>query len=68
MAKGAKQQEAKKKRVNLNLDADIHRLFKMATAMRRTDMTHAILAFIDGYIDQHLSEEMKRELLRKRPT
>jgi uncharacterized protein (DUF1778 family) len=68
MTEAAKKQEEKKKRVNLNLGADTHRLFKMATAAQGTDMTHAILEFIEGYIRKHLSPSAQRAILRTRST
>jgi hypothetical protein len=42
------------KRLNVNLDPDTHRLFKMATVAAGTDMTEAIKELIEGYIRKHL--------------
>ncbi len=68
MAQAAKKKQERKTRVNLNLDTDTHRLFKVATTAQGTDMTHAILAFIDDYIQKHLSVETRRAILRNRST
>ena len=52
-------------RLNLNLDESTHRLFKMATAKQGTDMTHAVLGFIDDYIRRHLPKEMWRDMAKR---
>jgi hypothetical protein len=43
----------KVKRMNLIIDEEKHRKFKLATASQGQDMTAVILAFIDEYIKQH---------------
>ena len=41
------------KRVNLNIEVDLHNRFKAATAAAGTTMTLAILAFIQQYVDEN---------------
>ena len=47
------------KRLNINLDPETHRLFKLAAVAAGTDMTDAIKAFIDDYVEKHLPREMR---------
>ena len=45
--------------LNINLDPETHRLFKLAAVAAGTDMTEAIKVFIDAYVQKHLPREMR---------
>ena len=47
------------KRLNVNLDLETHRLFKLAATATGTDMTEAIKEFIKDYINEHLPRELR---------
>ena len=53
------------KRLNVNLDPDTHRLFKLAATAAGIDMTEAIKVFIDDYIEKHLPREMRAKGRKK---
>jgi len=55
------------KRLNVNLDPETHRLFKLAAIAAGTDMTEAIKQFIEDFIDRHLPRELRRQLAKKKP-
>ena len=55
------------KRLNVNLDPETHRLFKLAAIAAGTDMTDAIKEFIDDFIARHLPRELRRQLAKKKP-
>jgi len=50
-----KQAESKSgvKRVNLNIEVDLHNRFKAATAAQGTTMTVVILEFINQYVQEN---------------
>ena len=54
------------KRLNVNLDPETHRLFKIAAINAGTDMTEAIKRFIDDFIDEHLPQEMQPKATKKK--
>ena len=54
------------KRLNVNLEPETHRLFKMAATAAGTDMTEAIKQFIDEYIARHLPPELRPKPARKK--
>ena len=41
------------KRLNINLDIDLHNAFKAATAARGENMTDEIVKFIQGYVARY---------------
>jgi hypothetical protein len=41
------------KRMNINLEAELHDAFKSATAAQGKKMTDVLLAFIEQYVRQH---------------
>lgn len=41
------------KRLNVNLDIDLHNAFKAATAARGENMTDVLLAFIKDYVARY---------------
>ena len=47
------------KRLNVNLDPETHRQFKLAATAVGTDMTEALKKFIADYIVQHLPPELR---------
>jgi hypothetical protein len=54
------------KRLNVNLDPETHRLFKLAAIAAGTDMTEAIKTLIEGYIRKHLPPAMWPKSGKKR--
>ena len=48
--------EPEQKRVNLNIDAKLHRDFKIATVMQGKRMSDVLLDFIRQYVHQHYPE------------
>jgi hypothetical protein len=54
------------KRLNVNLDPETHRLFKLAAIAAGTDMTEAIKQFIDDFVARHLPRELRRQIARKK--
>lgn len=55
------------KRLNLNLDPETHRRFKVATAAQGTDMTQAVKQFIAEYIRKYLPRGLQPRRRRKEP-
>ena len=53
------------KRLNVNLDPETHRLFKMAATAASTDMTEAIKKFIDDFIRRNLPPELRPKPAKK---
>ncbi len=49
----AKAQAEPKKRLNVNIAESKHERFRIACMLSKTNMTDAIEAFIDQYIDEH---------------
>ena len=41
------------KRVNINLEVNLHNAFKAATAAQGVDMTTVLQKFIEGYVAKH---------------
>jgi ParG protein len=41
------------KRVNINVEVNLHNAFKAATAAQGVDMTTVLLEFIENYVAQH---------------
>ena len=41
------------KRVNINLEVDLHNAFKAATAAQGVDMTTVLMEFIQNYVARH---------------
>jgi hypothetical protein len=53
-------EEPKVKRMNMNLEANLHNAFKVATAAQGTTMTDALLAFIEQYVAKHYPAGLKK--------
>ncbi len=49
------------KRVNVNIEVNLHNAFKSATAARGTDMTTVLMEFIQGYVARHGNTTAKRK-------
>jgi hypothetical protein len=45
--------EPKIKRMNINVEADVHAAFKAATAVRGENMTDVLMQFIQDYIKKY---------------
>jgi hypothetical protein len=41
------------KRVNINVEVNLHNAFKAATAAQGVDMTTVLMEFIQGYVAKH---------------
>ena len=41
------------KRVNINVEVDLHNAFKAATAAQGVDMTTVLMEFIQNYVAKH---------------
>jgi hypothetical protein len=41
------------KRVNVNIEVDLHNAFKAATASKGTDMTTVLMEFIENYVTKY---------------
>ena len=48
-----KKEEAEVKRVNINVEVDLHNAFKAATAAQGVDMTTVLMEFIQNYVAKH---------------
>jgi hypothetical protein len=48
------------KRVNINVEVNLHNAFKAATAARGVDMTTVLMEFIKGYVAKHESTTAKK--------
>lgn len=52
--------EPKVKRMNLNVDLDLHNAFKAATAVQGQNMTDVLLEFIEDYVKKHGVQPVKK--------
>lgn len=52
--------EQKVKRMNLNVDVDLHNAFKAVTASEGKNMTDVLLEFIEQYVSKHSSQSAKK--------
>ena len=50
------------KRMNLNVEEDLHRQFKVATEMEGKNMTVVLTEFIEAYVQKHLPASIRRKL------
>jgi hypothetical protein len=55
-----KEAETKIKRMNLNVEVDLHNAFKAATAAEGKNMTDVLLEFIQDYIKKHSLQPPKK--------
>jgi len=49
----AKKEASGAKRVNVNIEINLHNAFKAATAAKGTDMTTVLEQFIESYVAKH---------------
>ena len=52
------------KRVNINVEVDLHNAFKAATAAQGVDMTTVLMEFIQKYVDKYESAVPKQKSRR----
>lgn len=55
------------KRLNVNLDPETHRLFKLAATAAGTDMTEVLKELIEQYIRAHLPPALLPKGRKKQP-
>ena len=48
--------------MNLNVEEDLHRQFKVATEMEGKNMTVVLTEFIEAYVQKHLPASIRRKL------
>jgi hypothetical protein len=53
--------QPKVKRMNLNVEQGLHDAFKAATAAQGKNMTDVLLQFIEGYVEKHLPQQLKKK-------
>jgi len=51
--------ETKVKRMNINVEADLHNAFKAAVSARGENMTDVLLEFIEDYVRKHTPGALK---------
>ena len=51
--------EHKVKRMNINVEAGLHAVFKSATAARGENMTDILMKFIEDYVNKHTPGGLK---------
>ena len=51
--------ERKVKRMNINVEVDLHNAFKAATSARGENMTDILLEFIEEYVRKHTPAALK---------
>ena len=49
------------KRMNINIEANLHDQFKAATAVRGENMTDVLLRFIEEYVRKNLPAQRRRK-------
>ena len=48
------------KRMNINLDSELHQQFKTAVSNKGENMTDVLIAFIQGYVDKYYPGDLKK--------
>ena len=48
------------KRMNINLDGELHQQFKTAVSDKGEKMTDVLIAFIQGYVDKYYPGDLKK--------
>ena len=56
---------AKEKRLNVNLDANLHAAFRVAAVAQGKDMTTAVIELIEEYVRKHYPKGLPPELKKK---
>jgi hypothetical protein len=60
-----KKEETGVKRVNINVEVNLHNAFKAATAAQGVDMTTVLMEFIQQYVGKFESATPKRQKSRR---
>ena len=47
------------KRMNINVEVQLHDRFKAATAAQGKNMTDVLMEFIQKYVEQHLPDQLR---------
>lgn len=55
-----KQTQPQLKRMNLNVEVDLHNKFKAVTAAEGKKMTDVLIDYIRKYVEQHAPEQSKK--------
>ena len=55
-----KAEQSKVKRMNLNVEVELHNRFKAATAAQGLNMTDVLMAHIQSYVDKHAAKPKGR--------
>ena len=55
-----KANEPKVKRMNLNVEVNLHNAFKAATAAQGKNMTDVLIEYIEQYVTKHLPQPSKK--------
>ena len=53
------------KRLNINIEVDLHNAFKAATAARGENMTDVLLQYIQDYVARHGYDSRKKKKERR---
>jgi uncharacterized protein (DUF1778 family) len=53
------------KRLNINIEVDLHNAFKAATAARGENMTDVLLQYIQDYVTRHGYDSRKKKKERR---
>lgn len=56
---------AKEKRLNVNLDADLHSAFKVAAAAQGKDMSTALIEIVQQYVEKYYPRGLPAALKKK---
>ena len=65
MSQIKKQEGTGIKRVNINVETDLHNAFKAATAAQGVDMTTVLMQFIQNYVGRYQSTTPKQQKSRR---
>lgn len=55
-----RRKEPRRKRINLNVEANLHDAFKAATAAEGKKMTDVLIEFIKQYVEKHPAHPLKK--------
>ena len=52
-------------RMNIHVEEKLHQAFKAAAALQGKRMTDVVIAFIEGYVREHMPSELPRKGSKK---
>jgi uncharacterized protein (DUF1778 family) len=52
-------------RMNIHVEENLHKAFKAAAALQGKRMTDVVIAFIKGYVREHMPSELPRKASKK---